>query len=64
MTRIITLFMMFAAATAMAQDIRITPLDHNSDSDDFAPSPTNHGRMLIISSERGGEQQLYSMERT
>ena len=65
MTRIITLALLIAVAvTASAQDIRITPLEHNSGSDDFAPSPTNHGRVLIISSERDGEQRLYTMERT
>ena len=47
-----------------AQQIEITPLDNNTSSDDFAPTPTNHGRVLIFSSAESGEQQLYMMERT
>jgi len=65
MTRIIMLTVLMAAVvTASAQNVQISPLDHNTGNDDFAPAPTNHGRMLIITSDRGGEQQLYSMERT
>lgn len=67
--RIATLFFLLCVVllnvmSLSAQDVQISPLDHNSSVDDFAPSPTNHGRVLIISSERSGRQQLYSVERT
>ncbi|RPI67163.1 MAG: hypothetical protein EHM43_09550, partial [Ignavibacteriae bacterium] len=65
MKRITTLaVLMFAIASMSAQQIEITPLDNNTSSDDFAPTPTNHGRVLIFSSAESGEQQLYMMERT
>jgi len=50
--------------TISAQDVTITPLDNNTSSDDFAPSPSNHGRILVISTDESGAQKLYSMERT
>ena len=53
-----------SAFQATAQNIQISPLDNNTSSDDFAPSPTNHGRMLIVSSAESGQQRLYMMERT
>ena len=49
---------------ASAQPIEITELGGNTSADDFAPSPTAHGRLLVISSAESGEQKLYSMERT
>jgi outer membrane protein OmpA-like peptidoglycan-associated protein len=65
MSRIITsILLMAVVVAASAQEVRITPVDHNTSSDDFAPSPTSHGRVLIISSEKSGKQQLYAMERT
>lgn len=61
--RIATLMLVFGVLMAQAQDVQITPLDGNTDVDDFAPCPTNHGRVLVISSERSGSQQIYMMER-
>ncbi len=62
--RYLTLVLFAATVLVSAQDVQITPLDNNTETDDFAPSPTQHGRMLIISSERSGKQQLYGMERS
>ncbi|MBS1562175.1 MAG: PD40 domain-containing protein [Bacteroidetes bacterium] len=56
--------MFFVACTAFAQNIRIVPVDHNSSNDDFGLTPTNHGRLVYFTSDRSGEQQIYSMERT
>lgn len=66
MKRILTLAFCAVLLPMMlvAQDVQITPFDNNTDSDDFAPAPTNHGRVVIMSSSRSGEQQLYSIERT
>lgn len=61
--RIATLMLVFSVFVAQAQDVQITPIDGNTDMDDFAPCPTNHGRVLFISSERSGGQQIYSMQR-
>lgn len=60
----ILLAVLLVFSTAEAQQVQISPLEHNSAFDDFAPTPTNHGRRLVISSERNGKQQLYMMERT
>jgi hypothetical protein len=62
--RWITLVFFVCTVAATAQNVEIIPLDNNTSSDDFAPSPTNHGRMLVVSSEKSGSQKLYSMERT
>lgn len=62
--RFVTILLLCTALVAQAQDVQITPLDGNSSADDFAPSPTRHGRVLVISSERDGQQQIYSMERS
>jgi len=62
--RLSALLMFFVACTAVAQNIRIVPVDHNSSSDDFGLTPTNHGRLVYFTSDQSGEQQIYSMERT
>lgn len=62
--RLSALLMFFVACTAFAQNIRIVPVDHNSSNDDFGLTPTNHGRLVYFTSDRSGEQQIYSMERT
>ncbi|GMV53937.1 MAG: hypothetical protein D8M52_02395 [Chlorobi bacterium] len=49
---------------AHAQAVQVSPIDHNTSADDFAPAPTQNGRVLIISSDKSGRQQLYGMERT
>ncbi|MBI2794158.1 MAG: OmpA family protein [Ignavibacteria bacterium] len=60
---VILIFVIIGVA-ASAQKMQISPLDGNTQSDDFAPSPTAHGRTLIISSAQSGEQRLYSVDRT
>ncbi len=62
--RYILLCFILCASVLNAQNIEIIPLENNSASDDFAPFPTQHGRVLIFSSDRSGKQKLYSMERT
>lgn len=52
------------AVSATAQQVQITPLDNNTSEDDFAPAYTNHGRMIVLTHDNGGSQQLYSMERS
>lgn len=55
---------LFTCGVVVAQNVVITPLDANSNGDDFAPIPAQHGNILFFSSDRGGEQQLYVIERT
>ncbi len=46
-----------------AQTVTIEPIPNNTRYDDFAPSITNHGRLIIYSSDRDGKgQRLMSME--
>lgn len=64
MRHFVILTFVIIGVVASAQTVQITPLDGNTLSDDFAPSPTAHGRTLIITSARSGEQRLYSADRT
>lgn len=65
-TKTLQLLLAFAtcAVVAMAQAVQISPLDGNSSNDDFAPSITNHGRTIVVTSDQSGKQQLTWMERT
>lgn len=53
----------FSSVALFAQSIQISEMDGNTSSDDFAPAITNHGRMVVVSSDRTGKQQLNFMER-
>ncbi|HBB26076.1 MAG TPA: hypothetical protein DCZ59_07390 [Bacteroidetes bacterium] len=48
-----------------AQTVTIEPIPNNTRYDDFAPSITNHGKLIIYSSDRDGKgQRLMSMEQS
>ncbi len=45
-------------------DIVITPFQHNSSGDDFAPCVAQHGRIMIFTQESGKSQRLMITERS
>lgn len=52
-----------SAGMATAQTVTIEPIPNNTQFDDFAPSITNHGKLIIYSCDRDGKgQRLMSME--
>lgn len=60
---LITILAVVATISVNAQTVTIEPLSNNTEFDDFAPSITNHGRMIIYSSDRSGKgQRLMLME--
>ncbi|MCX6140431.1 MAG: OmpA family protein [Candidatus Kapabacteria bacterium] len=64
-SRLLPILLLLACTMASAQNVRIDPLDNNTADDDFAPAYTNHGRVIIFTTDVGGDgQRLRSMERT
>ncbi|HLP28325.1 MAG TPA: OmpA family protein [Candidatus Didemnitutus sp.] len=64
-SRILPALLLIACTMASAQNVRIEPLDNNTSKDDFAPAYTNHGRVIVFTSDEGGDgQRLRTMERT
>lgn len=63
---ILTTALLFAISTvALAQNVEVIPLDNNTSDDNFAPTYTNHGRVVVFSSDQGGSgQRMVTMERT
>ncbi|MBU3700264.1 MAG: hypothetical protein FGM33_09720, partial [Candidatus Kapabacteria bacterium] len=54
-----------AGGSICAQTVTIEPMPNNTEFDDFAPSITNHGKVIIYSTDRSGKgQRLMSMEQT
>ncbi len=63
-SRILPILLLLACTMASAQNVRIDPLDNNTSDDDFAPAYTNHGRVIVFTTDVGGDgQQLRMMER-
>jgi len=63
--RVLTFLLLMGCTVASAQTVRIEPLDNNTAYDDFAPAYTNHGRVIITTSDVDGKgQRLRTMERT
>ncbi len=61
----ITAAFLLCSFTLFAQQVRIEPLDNNTADDNFAPSFTNHGRVIVFTTDVGGDgQKLRVMERT
>ncbi|OGU39788.1 MAG: hypothetical protein A2X61_10485 [Ignavibacteria bacterium GWB2_35_12] len=60
------LFILIASSFLFAQQkkIDIISAEFNSSSDDFAPSLTQHGRMIYFTSDRDDGQKVYVVERT
>lgn len=51
--------------SALAQTVTIDPMPNNTPYDDFAPAATNHGKVIIFSSDVNGKgQRLMSMEQS
>ncbi|MBU3742033.1 MAG: hypothetical protein FGM24_07070 [Candidatus Kapabacteria bacterium] len=51
--------------SAFAQTVTIDPMPNNTAYDDFAPTATNHGKVIIFSSDLNGKgQRLMSMEQS
>jgi outer membrane protein OmpA-like peptidoglycan-associated protein len=67
MKNILTIIaLLFAASTfALGQNVEVIPMDNNTSDDNFAPTYTNHGRVVYSTTDEGGKgQRIVTMERT
>jgi outer membrane protein OmpA-like peptidoglycan-associated protein len=65
MKNITTLFaILLLSFTAQAQQVQVTPFEHNSNKDDFSTAVSGNGRLLFFTSDRNGAQAVYVSERS